>query len=154
MHATESVRAKESAALAADLQALWQHLMRGGSSEFFAIIEEFDLSLTQIKTLGCLSGSDVELSVKELSERLGYSLPSASRTVDALLRRGWLERREDEHDRRVKRVRVTQEGRDLVQRIDGARLNSLERFTARLDDDQRTHLADALRRIPLDGPAD
>ncbi len=128
--------------------------MRGGSGEFFAIIEELDLSLTQIKTLGCLSGSDDDLSVKELSEHLGYSLPSASRTVEALLRRGWLERREDEHDRRVKRVRVTQAGRDVVRRIDGARLNSLERFTARLDDDQRTHLAEALRRIPLDGPAD
>ena len=128
--------------------------MRAGSGEFFAIIEENDLSLTQLKTLGFLSSSDIELSVKELSEGLGYSLPSASRTVEALLRRGWLERREDDHDRRVKRVRVTQAGHDLVRRIDGARLNSLERFTARLDDEQRAHLADALGDLPTPASTD
>ena len=39
------------------------------------------------------------------------SLPNASRTVDGLLQRGLVERREDEHDRRVKRVGAQREGR-------------------------------------------
>ena len=44
------------------------------------------------------------VSVKELAEELGLSLPGASRAVDALLQRGLVERREDEHDRRMKRA--------------------------------------------------
>lgn len=151
VQATASSRSSP-AGVAAALLDLWQHLMRGGSGEFFAILEELDLSLTQLKTLEALSACPSELSVKELSGRLGFSLPSASRTVDALLRRGWLERREDERDRRVRRVRLTEPGREVVRRLDGARLQSLERFTAGLDDEQRARLADALSRLTLDRP--
>ena len=86
--------------------------MKGSSGAFVGLLEELDLSITQIKTLDAVNGCASELSVKELSERLGMSLPSASRTVEALLQRGWLERREDEHDRRVKRIRATDAGRE------------------------------------------
>ena len=74
--------------------------------------------MTQMKTLGMLDDCVEEVSVKELSERLGLSLPATSRTVDGLLRRGLLSRREDTEDRRIKRVRLTDDGRDVVDRID------------------------------------
>ncbi len=116
------------------------------------MLEELDLGITQIKTLDVVSGCDSELSVKELSEHLGLSLPSASRTVEALLQRGWLERREDEHDRRVKRIRVTPGGRDVVARVNGVRLQGLERFAASLEPAQRAELS---RRVACShGPAD
>ena len=41
----------------------------------------------------------------------------ASRTVEGLLQRGLVERREDEHDRRMKRVRITKAGGAAVARI-------------------------------------
>lgn len=132
------------AALAEQLLALWHGVMQGSSGAFFALLEELDLTITQIKTLDLLSGCASEVSVKELSERLGMSLPSASRTVEALLRRGWLERREDEHDRRVKRIRLTAGGRDVVARVNGVRLDGLERFARSLDPEQRTRLSVAL----------
>lgn len=122
--------------------------MRGNSQHLYALIAELDLSITQMKALHVLAESSHEVSVKELSDRLGLSLAGASRTVDALLRRGWLERREDAHDRRVKRVGITREGRAIVDRIETARLVGLEQYAAALTPEQRTTLSGALSDLP------
>jgi DNA-binding MarR family transcriptional regulator len=134
--------------LAEELMALWHHLMRGGGQSIFEIVDELDLSITQMKTLNVLAACGQELSVKDLADRLGLSLPGTSRTADALLRRGWLERREDEQDRRMKRLRITPAGRDLIERIDAARLQGVEQYTASLSPEQRSRLAAALADLP------
>jgi DNA-binding MarR family transcriptional regulator len=134
--------------LAEELLALWHHLMKGQSKSMFSLLDDLDLSLSHVKALQVLSGCGCELSVKEVSEELGLSLPGASRTVDALLRRGYLERREDEHDRRMKRIGITDAGRDVARRIVEARLEGLETFTASLDQEQRTRLMTALSDLP------
>ena len=134
--------------LAAQLQALWTFLMKGAHQQVYALLEDLDLSVTQMKTLHQLDGCVDELSVKDLSERMGLSLPAASRTIDGLLRRGWVERREDEYDRRMKRVRITEEGSGVVRALDAARLAGLERYAETLTDEQRTRLAAALADLP------
>ena len=139
------VSAKE---LAGELLDLWSHLMRGSSRQMFAILGELDLTMTQMKTLGMLDDCVEEVSVKELSERLALSLPATSRTVDGLLRRGLLSRHEDAEDRRIKRVRITDDGRAMVQRIVTARLQGLEAYAATLSDDQRAQLMAALADLP------
>jgi DNA-binding MarR family transcriptional regulator len=101
-----------------------------------------------MKALHALSDCEREVSVKDLADRLGLSLPGTSRTVDTLLRRGWLERREDEEDRRMKRVGITDAGRAVVERIDSARLAGLEQYTAALSPEQRATLASALSNLP------
>ena len=135
--------------LAEDLLALWHHLMRGSSRDLYALLAELDLSMAHVKTLHVLADCAGELSVKEAGERLGLSLPGASRVVDTLLRRGYLTRREDEHDRRIRRVRISAQGADVVRRIDGARLVGLESFTSSLTAEQRTRLHRALTDLPL-----
>jgi len=134
--------------LAAELLELWHHLMRGSSQQMYALIAELDVSITQMKTLHVLADGGSELSVKELSDRLGLSLPGASRIVDALMRRGWLERREDPDDRRMKRVRITDDGRKVLDRIEAARLAGLEDYAASLTPEQRTRLSSALSDLP------
>jgi DNA-binding MarR family transcriptional regulator len=144
-HAEPSVEA-----LAAELHGLWRRLLRGSTKGLYALLSELDLSMTQMKTLHTLVEADREISVKELAEEMSMSLPNASRTVDNLLQRGLLERREDEHDRRIKRVGVTAEGRDVIQRIDSARLQGLESWAAGLSPEQREKLLDALLTLPQD----
>ena len=134
--------------LAAELLELWHHLMRGSSEQMYALIAELDISITQMKTLHVLADGGSEVSVKELSDRLGLSLPGASRIVDALLRRGWLERREDPDDRRMKRIGITAEGRKALDRIETARLAGLEDYAASLTPEQRTRLSSALSDLP------
>jgi DNA-binding MarR family transcriptional regulator len=137
-----------SSELAAELLALWHHLMRGQSRTMFALLDELDLAVSHIKALQVLADCGCELSVKDLSEELGLSLPGASRTVDSLLRRGYLERREDEQDRRMKRIGITEAGREVARRIVGARLEGLEQFTDSLTPEQRTRLMAALADLP------
>jgi DNA-binding MarR family transcriptional regulator len=134
--------------LAAELLDLWSHLMRGSSQQMFAILGELDLTLTQMKTLGMLDDFVAEVSVKELGERLGLSLPATSRTVDGLLRRGFLTRHEDPDDRRVKRVRISDAGREVVHRLATARLQGLEAYATSLSDAQRATLMAALMDLP------
>jgi DNA-binding MarR family transcriptional regulator len=134
--------------LAGELLDLWSHLMRGSSQQMFAVLGELDLTMTQMKTLSMLDDCIEEVSVKELSERLVLSLPATSRTVDGLLRRGLLSRHEDLEDRRIKRVRLTDEGRKVVHRIVTARLQGLEAFATTLSDDQRAALMAALSDLP------
>ncbi|MEJ7797457.1 MAG: MarR family transcriptional regulator [Solirubrobacteraceae bacterium] len=119
--------------------------MSTGDARAYAIFEELDLTLTQVKALVALSHE--ELSVKELAERLGLSLPGASRAVDALVARELLDRREDLKDRRQKRLRCTDAGREALRRLDEARLAGLAAFAAKLPDEQCVQLSGALRPI-------
>ena len=114
----------------------------------FALLDELDLSHDARQGAGRAADCGCELSVKEVSEELGLSLPGASRTVDALVRRGYLERREDDQDRRMKRIGVTDAGRDVARRIIEARLAGLEQFTSSLTPEQRTRLMAALTDLP------
>ena len=143
--ATEPAAAPTAAALAEQLLALWRAILAPRGVASYAIFEELDLTLTQVKALTALS--DDELTVKDLAERLGLSLPGASRAVDALVARGLLGRREDPTDRRMKRLRCTDAGHAALERLDEARMAGVARFTATLPDAQRAPLAAALRPI-------
>lgn len=133
------------AELAAQLLELWRSVISSDGVAAYAIFEELDLTLTQVKALTALSSD--ELTVKELAERLGLSLPGASRAVDALVDRGLVGRREDTTDRRMKRLRCTDTGRASLARLDEARLAGLEKFIATLPAAQSARLAAALRPI-------
>jgi DNA-binding MarR family transcriptional regulator len=138
------VQATSIPAVAEDLNALFCFLHRASGQRWFAVAEELDLSVTQVKVLHRLDAAPTDTSVKQLGEALGLSLPAASRTVEALLGRGLLARREDEHDRRVRRVTITDAGRETVLRLNRARLADLETFVATLGDSERRLMARAL----------
>jgi DNA-binding MarR family transcriptional regulator len=141
MHASTSVAAE----LAEGLLALWRHVLSTGTADAYAIFEELDLTLTQVKALNALASR--ELTVKELAEQLGLSLPGASRAVDALVSRALLHRREDPDDRRQKRLLATDDGRDALRRLDEARLAGIASFAATLPPAQCKRLSAALRPI-------
>ncbi len=49
-----------------------------------------------------------------MAELLGCSVSTTNRLVDQLVERDLISRREDEHDRRMKRVANTENGRKLI----------------------------------------
>jgi DNA-binding MarR family transcriptional regulator len=148
MHASSSATEASPATVAAELLDLWRQLMAGSTPALYAMLAEADLSMTQLKMLHILAECPAEVSVKEIAAQLSMSLPNASRTVDGLLQRGLVERREDEHDRRIKRVGPTPAGRELIDRVDTARLQGLEAWAADLSPVQRQTLLDALSILP------
>jgi DNA-binding MarR family transcriptional regulator len=133
--------------LAADLYALVVHIHKNCNSDLFEAVGALDLSFTQIKLLHYLGDAEEELTLKQAAEAVHVSLPAASRMVDDLVRRGFVERREDPEDRRMKRVRVTESARAVIRRINAARLNGLEEFTRGLSDSERRALAGALDEL-------
>lgn len=127
--------------------ALVSYLMSASTPEFFRFLGEADVSLTQVKVMHMLDGPGPDRSLKDLSQALSFSLAGISRSIEALHQRGLVERREDEHDRRIKRVRITTQGRDLLRQINEMRVAWLEQFVSTLPDDQRDRLLDALSPI-------
>ena len=140
--------AGSAAALAEELLSLWRHVLTHGAADSYAIFDELELTLTQVKALHALA--DRELTVKEVAERLHLSLPGASRAVDALVDRDLLARREDTADRRMKRLTCTAAGRQALARLDESKLAGLESFTATLPPARRKRLSAALRPILAD----
>ena len=74
-------------------------------------------------------------------------MPAASRMVDDLVRRGFAQRREDEDDRRMKRVCLTDGGRTAIRRLNAARLSGLEQFVDDLTTPEKESLAQALQQL-------
>lgn len=60
------------------------------------------------------AGGGLELSQRELAERMGVEAPTMVRHLDRLEKEGLIERRRDPRDRRVARINVTPAG---VQRL-------------------------------------
>jgi len=133
--------------LGADLYALVVFLHRNCNSDLFAAVGELELTMTQIKLLHYLEAAERELTLKEVAEVVHVSLPAVSRTVDDLVRRGFVLRHEDTEDRRMKRVSLTDTGRAVILRLNAARLHGLEQFVESLENSERDVLAEALNKL-------
>jgi DNA-binding MarR family transcriptional regulator len=133
--------------LAGDLYALIAFVHKNCNADLFEALGALDLSLTQVKLLHHLEDQPRELSLKGAAELVHVSLPAASRMVDDLVRRGFAQRREDDEDRRMKRVCLTDGGREVIRRLNGARLSGLEQFTDSLTTPERRSLASALSKL-------
>jgi len=80
-----------------------------------------DLSLSQYNLLRILRGAGKEgLPVGTIAKRMINRDPDVTRLVDRLLRRGYLVRERDEHDRRVVHVILSPEGAKALGRLDEA----------------------------------
>jgi DNA-binding MarR family transcriptional regulator len=127
--------------------------MRTAQTEVFQIVEELDLSMTQLKILHILDGTGRELTPSEVAQFVGLSPAAAGRAVDAMVRAGIVSRRDDDSDRRVKRLTLTPVGSDAIARITAARLQGLTRIVETLDPQQRAALSAALTPLLLQNPA-
>lgn len=139
---------KISSGAAAVAQALYAASVTLGqrhARDLFQLLNDLDLSVTQYKMLHLLSQQpDEELSVKALGDHVGLSLAAASRAVEGLHQRGYVERHEDACDRRVKRVRIADAGRRAIAELHTANIAALTEFIATLTPDERRDLAAAL----------
>ena len=127
--------------LAGDLYAVVTHLHKNCTGDLLEAHALLDLNLSQSKLLHRLEAAGRQLSLGEVADSVGISLPTASRLVDDLVRRGLVERREDESDRRLKRVGLAPPGRAALRDLASARLSGLQEFVATLAETERTTLA-------------
>jgi DNA-binding MarR family transcriptional regulator len=123
------------------------HLKKIGEGRAIQLAAGMDLSFSQLCMLFILDESDHDPALHELAERLGLSVAATGRAVDALAKEGMVTRREDEHDRRVKRVSLTEPGTRLLLTLAEAHREGLREFAGLLTDKERENLFNALAPI-------
>lgn len=122
-------------------------LKKSGEAHILGVARGLDLSFSQMRALFVLSDSHEELAVHELAKRLGLSMATAGRAVQGLARADMVTRREDEHDRRVKRVRLSEHGRSFVDGLMQAHRDAVRECLESLSDRERDQLSQALAPI-------
>ena len=134
----------------ARIAAFLHHVFLYDRGNQLRVIEETGLSITQCKALlelGGLGGDERAWQVSDLAELFGVSVPSMSRAVDALVKAKLATRVEDPDDRRVRRVKITAKGRDLVAKIVTVRMTGIEAFVSTLSSTQRRKLDAAVESL-------
>ncbi len=118
--------------------------MKTAQGEVFRVVEELDLTMAQLKMLFVLDNVDGDPTSSEIARAVGLSPAATGRAIDALERQGVVVRRDDDADRRVKRILLTDAGRHAVGRIAAARRDGLRRIVEPLSPDERAALAEAI----------
>lgn len=77
---------------------------------------ELEMSTPQFKALLLISEEE-GIRMRELARKMGGSFSNATVLVDRLVERGFVERLAEPEDRRVVLVRVSEEGRRLIEQL-------------------------------------
>ena len=86
-------------------------------------------------------------TMTDLARHKAVSLSTVSKSVDMLVRRGWVERWVDKHDRRQTLVRLTQSGRRALTGIQKRAEQHVADRLAPLTAAERRHIVRALGRL-------
>ena len=117
-------------------------------------LNRLDLTVAQMRILYLL-GREGEAAVGQIAERLGVAQPSATRTLDRLVRQELVECFGDPSDRRVSLHRLAPAGQGLLDQLQQGRRARLEAALRRLDPSVLGQIEDSfqLLRDALDGVA-
>ena len=106
---TTSVSAEQ---ITGELTRFIRLAMRAQHGDAFGVAAATELSFSQLRALCLLEAADHELAMTELAPLLGLSPAATGRALDVLAAQGYVDRRPDADDRRVKRLALTATGRD------------------------------------------
>ncbi|AKG67922.1 MULTISPECIES: transcriptional repressor MprA [Serratia] len=83
----------------------------------------------------------------ELSSALGSSRTNATRIADELEKRGWIERRESDHDRRCLHLHMTQAGEAFLEQLLPPQHKCLHFLWSTLNDEEQQQLEMLTRKL-------
>jgi DNA-binding MarR family transcriptional regulator len=127
------------AAIAADLRAALGELKCLGSERLVRL----GISMTQLHLMHLLDRHG-ELPMSRLAEMLDVSLSAATGLVDRIEERGFVERIRVPSDRRVVLVRVTADGRQMLEDVEVLRAEMVGRVLDKLDATQLAGVASSM----------
>ncbi|MEZ0395572.1 MAG: MarR family transcriptional regulator [Anaerolineales bacterium] len=127
--------------------------MHRSGRDFKRFMDATGLSFSQLNILMRMMHEDC-IGVSDLGEKMGITNAAASQAVDRLVQMGLVERSEDPHDRRAKRLKLTPDGLALIKKGIEARSQWVENITQSLTTEQQemviralTLLTDAARQM-------
>ncbi|GAB4536537.1 MAG: MarR family transcriptional regulator [Parvularculaceae bacterium] len=110
------------------------------------LAQEFGSTLPRFDVLAALDRDPEGLTMSELSSRLLVSNGNVTGLVTRLQQDGLVERRANEQDRRVFRVRLTNRGREAFRRMAAVHEGWVEGMFAELSDEEIAQLLTLLAR--------
>jgi DNA-binding MarR family transcriptional regulator len=135
----------EPVAVIARLARIRRHIDR----ELQPVFERFGLSPSTFEALVTLmrKAGDTGISQKRLADEIGVTPGTISIRVDRLVDEGLAERRSDPESKRNSLVALTDQGRELFERVAPAHLANERRLLASLSDEDRRVLVGLLRKL-------
>jgi len=111
-------------------------------NEFF---KPFGISPQQYNILRILKGADEPLNVQTIKDRMLERSPNATRLMDKLCAKHYIERCSSEHDRRVVKIVITKEGKTFLDAIPNNFNTQLLKNLNEDEAEQLSHLLDKMR---------
>ena len=105
-----------------------------------------EVTLTQYRTLVVLASRGPQ-SLAELAEAVDVTPPTATRMCDRLIKKGLIVRRHERGDRRLIRLTLAKDGRELVDAVTQRRRTEIARLMEAIPRDQQAALVDSLQRL-------
>lgn len=100
---------------------------------------ERTISFSQLNLMRVL-GKYPGKTVGDVSRYMGVSYPAATKTIDKLVKLGYLRRKEDFRDRRIAHLHLTPLGQRVVEKYSQSRDEQVQRILEKLGDDKRNTL--------------
>lgn len=117
-------------------------LQKGAFMEWWGL----ELTLAQVKVLFTLAIED-QMAIGKIAEHLGIGQPTASHLVDRLVQAGLAERVENPSDRRYTLAQLTIAGKELIQRLRQGRLDRMQGWLTRLNQEDLAALCQGLKAL-------
>lgn len=90
------------------------------------------------------------VTVKDLAETLGVSSAAVTQFVDHLVDKGWVERVEDQTDRRLVRVKLSAKAKDHFKKIKDFHFDRMSKIFENLSDKELQQLISLIKKIKID----
>ena len=110
-------------------------------NEFF---KDFGISPQQYNILRILKGAGKSIKVQTIKDRMIERSPNATRLMDKLCAKNYIERLTSEHDRRVVKIAITKQGLNLLEAIPN---NLNEALLKNLNEKEGEQLSDLLDKM-------
>ena len=105
-----------------------------------------EVTLTQYRTLVVLASRGPQ-SLAELADAVDVTPPTATRMCDRLIKKGLIVRRHERGDRRLIRLTLAKDGRELVDAVTQRRRSEIAHLMEVIPRDQQAALVDSLQRL-------
>lgn len=110
------------------------------------IAERAHLSLSEFKCLRAFR-SDTELSVKDIAQRMSLTSSRLTRIIDGLVKKRYVTRHIDPHDRRIINVRLTRQGEAMARKVSNECTHVYEQVLSIIDPKDHEHIIAAVDRL-------
>ncbi|GAA4807855.1 MarR family transcriptional regulator [Litoribaculum gwangyangense] len=111
-------------------------------NEFF---KSYGISPQQYNILRILNGANQPLNVQIIKNRMIERSPNATRLMDKLYAKGYIDRLPCDHDRRVVKIVITPKGKDLLESIPNSFNKELIKNLTENEAEQLSNLLDKMR---------